>query len=100
MFRIPVSLLTDTITVKTTTYTGLGETKSTGTTYPARVTTQSRWSSGSDGSLIQDTTSIITHAPMTVGHTVLLASGAEIEVKSVTEIRYCRRVVGYKSTGW
>lgn len=100
MFRFPASLLTDLITLKTTTYTGLGETKSSGTVYPARINTQTRWSSGSDGALIQDATTIVTHAPLTVGDTVTLPSGADIEIKSVTEVRYCRRIVGYESTGW
>ena len=100
MFRIPASILTDQVTIKTTVYTGFGEQKTVRGVYPARVTTQQRWSGSSDGALTQDVTTVLTHVPVSAGYVFVLPSGAEIEVKSVLEVRYCRRIVGYESSGW
>lgn len=100
MFRMPMMLLSDTVTVNTVTYTGMGEVLNVGTPFRCRIDKTEKWLSTSDGATIQAVTKLIANSPLELGTQVTLPTGETLEIKVCTPVRNWRTIVGYEMTGW
>ena len=102
MFRIPFSLLTDTIILQPATMTGLGVVldEDDPVTVACLVRREAKWSGTNEGALIQDIVRIVSNTPIPVGSVVELSDGEVVEVKSLETAKVGRIQSGWQMVAW